>query len=151
MGSIQLEKIGQRHIELAYLAGFFDGEGCVLYDRIYADNTNPHILEMFFVLWPGGRVYLKTPPGEPNRSQYRWVAHGPTAREALRDMMPYLIEKKEQAEIHLDVLNHPASSDSRREQLLKLKELKRVPYDGYTQPSGTSEYRLDDKGVTEAT
>lgn len=136
MGSIPLEITGQKHIELSYLAGFFDGEGCVLYDRIMVDNTNPYILEKYFIAFDGGRIYLKSPAGDNTRAGYRWVAYGDTARNALRKMMPYLIEKKEQALINLDILNYKASSPERSEMKEKLKQLKRVVYDGYEQPSG---------------
>jgi len=136
MGSIPLELTGQKHIELSYLAGFFDGEGCVLFDRIMVDNTNPHILEKFFIRFGCGRIYLKKPPGDHNRSHYRWVAYGEKARNALREMMPYLIEKKYQALINLDILNHEATSLKRAELKTKIKQLKRVNYDGYEQPAG---------------
>ena len=136
MGSIPLEITGQKHIELSYLAGFFDGEGCVLFDRIMVDNTNPYILEKYLVTFGGGRVYLKNPPSPNNRAHYRWVAYGDTARNALREMLPYLMEKKEQALINLDILNYKASSPERADLKNKLKQLKRVNYDGYEQSSG---------------
>ena len=131
-----MEITGQKHIELSYLAGFFDGEGCVLYDRIMVDNTNPYILEKYLIAFEGGRIYLKSPAGPNNRAGYRWVAYGNTARNALRKMMPYLMEKKEQALINLDILSHKASSPERSDMKKKLKQLKRVVYDGYEQPSG---------------
>ena len=131
-----MEITGPKHIELSYLAGFFDGEGCVLYDRIMVDNTNPYILEKYLIAFGGGRIYLKSPARPNNRAGYRWVAYGDTARNALRKMMPYLIEKKEQALINLDILNHKASSPERSDMKKKLKQLKRVVYDGYEQPSG---------------
>jgi len=139
-----LELLGLKHIELSYLAGFFDGEGCVLFDRIMVDNTNPHILEKYFIRFGGGRIYLKEPPSKNNRSHYRWVAHGDIARNALREMMPYLIEKKYQALINLDILNHKATSPERAELKVKIKQLKRVNYDGYEQPSGVCGHRRND-------
>ena len=136
MGSIPLETIGPRHIELSYLAGFFDVEGCVLPDRIQVDNTNPLILEKYYSFFNGGTIALKKPKNDKMRACYRWTAYGEIARNALREMMPYLIEKKEQALINLDILNHKRSSPERAELIYKLKHLKRVNYDGYRQPSG---------------
>ena len=131
-----MEIIGTRPTEIAYLAGLFDGEGCVLYDRLMVDNTNPYLLERFYLIW-GGRIGEKkdTTRTEATRTCYRWHAHGETARKAARDMMVYLVEKKQQAEIFLEVLNYPPSSEMRVYQLKQLKKLKRIDYGGYTQPT----------------
>lgn len=131
-----METTGTRPTEIAYLAGFFDGEGCVLYDRIMVDNTNPYLLEKFYLIW-GGRIGEKgdATRTEQTRTCYRWHAHGDTARKAARDMMPYLVEKKQQAEILLEVINYPLSSAMREYHLKQLKNLKRIEYGGYTQPT----------------
>ena len=46
------------------------------------------------------------------------------------------MDKKEQALINLDILNYKASSPERADLKNKLKQLKRVNYDGYEQSSG---------------
>ena len=144
-----MEPTGPRHINLSYLSGFFDGEGCVLPDRIQVDNTNPYILEKYLVFFGGGTIALKKPKNNKMRACYRWSAYGEIGRNALREMMPYLMEKKEQALINLDILSHKRSSPERAELISKLKHLKRVNYDGYRQPSRVCRDRRHDKGTTE--
>lgn len=108
----------------------------MLYDRITVDNTNPYILEKFFLIW-GGRIGEKGDSSAPSsaRTCYRWHAHGGCGRKAVTDMLPYLVEKKQQAEIFLEVINYPQSSEMRKYHLKQLKNLKRIEYGGYSQPT----------------
>ena len=125
-----METTGLKPTDLAYMAGFFDGEGCVLPDAIQVDNTCPHPLELFRDTW-GGKIILKKKQNGVARTQYRWVSYGETARTAARDMLPYLKEKKSQAEIFLTMLEYPKASAPREYCVRQLKFLKRIDYDDY--------------------
>ena len=129
-----METTGLKPTELAYLAGVFDGEGCVLFDRINVDNTNPHLLIMYRDKW-GGRIRVKKTAGE-HRTCFRWTAMGNSCRDALKAMMPYLVEKKEQAEINLIVITYPPKSEMRRYHKQKLKESKRIEYGEHAESLG---------------
>lgn len=110
--------------EVAYTAGFFDGEGCVSIARylkrgrpyhtlaIIFTNTDFHVLEWLHRRWGG---YLTRPV---IRSNPRWRPYrslrfsaGP-ARPLLQAMLPYLIVKKSEVEIALQFIE--AKSDNRR-------------------------------------
>ncbi len=102
-------------LELAYLAGFFDGEGCIVISeytnpvtskrpgyqsmrlRIFVGNTNLDVLQLFVSRF-GGSINCKRVYG--NRKQlWTWSAATREAASALSLMLPYLTVKSEQAEI----------------------------------------------------
>lgn len=104
-------------LELAYFAGFFDGEGSVSilehtkseqsgrpgykYMRllVQVSNTNLEVLE-YFRLRFGGNIYNHKTNG--NRKQcYSWQLHSRMAANALMLMQPYLVVKAEQAGLGL--------------------------------------------------
>jgi hypothetical protein len=101
-------------IETAYAAGFFDGEGYVgiqmrvgtrcagpVYQmRVAAYQDDPRPLRAIAERWGGPVRVRKTP--RLRRIAYRWLATGPTAAGFLRDVLPFLIVKKEQAMVALE-------------------------------------------------
>ncbi len=103
--------------EVAYTAGFFDGEGCVNIARylqrgrpyhtlaIIFTNTDFRVLQWLQERW-GGHI---SKPTEPRNPRHRPTCHlrfsaGP-ARPLLLAMLPYLIIKKSQVEIALEFIN----------------------------------------------
>jgi hypothetical protein len=85
--------------DLAYLAGFFDGEGSLGnraphgYFRLDIGNTNRTILELFKRAF-GGNIYEKKTHSPLSRKQmYQWALNGDAAWEAYYAMRPYLREK----------------------------------------------------------
>lgn len=108
--------------ELAYLAGFFDGEGCVTISRpqnskvqgrmyaqslrISATNTDPRPIERFIAAF-GGLKQVKSytsqryrkKDGTPFSAAYVWIATGTPAAQILRSLLPFLLVKKAQAEL----------------------------------------------------
>jgi hypothetical protein len=105
----------------AYLAGLFDGEGCIIiYARkTYASlkgKTTPHHLLITLtntheglMKWLhqtyGGYVwaYKRPNPATPNRSRsWKWSAMSNQAAFLLKAMLPYLIIKHEQALVALE-------------------------------------------------
>ena len=129
-----MEVTGPKPTDLAYLAGVFDGEGCVLFNRITVDNTNPYLLVLYREVW-GGRIYTKR-TSKGHRTCFRWSASGTDCRQALNDMMPYLVEKKSQAEINLLITSYPPKSAMRSYHKRKLKDLKRIDYGEYAESLG---------------
>ena len=106
--------------DLAYLAGFFDGEGCVAAyvlkrpptaksravrgTRLYvtAANTDRRPLDRFAERF-GGAVYVSDKGGTRTdgfnrRESFVWMLWGKAAQAALAEMLPFLVVKKAQAE-----------------------------------------------------
>lgn len=93
--------------EIAYTAGFFDGEGCVrikkanqggnsYYLIAHITNTNPVILKKVQDLFGGNtRVQEKG----RNKPIYNWYITSSEANDFLKTLQPFLIEKKSQAEL----------------------------------------------------
>lgn len=103
---------------LAWAAGFFDGEGCVLVEMskekacrhgfrtaLHATVTQTSLpcLELFICRF-GGRVVTNehtTPNGRRWAVQYRWSVKNQEAASFLRLIYPYVIVKKQQVEVAL--------------------------------------------------
>lgn len=85
--------------DLAYLGGFFDGEGSVSISgdvlRVSIGQINPAPLERYKYRW-GGRLRLvkKT---SPHRDIYHWTIESAKAAGVLEELLPYLIVKRDQA------------------------------------------------------
>lgn len=105
-----------RLVELAWAAGFIDGEGCIQYRvrqrtrgrheyslSLYVGQVDPRPLRRLQALF-GGSVGLKDPAkGESRRPIYYWRVVYATADAALRQLLPYLSVKREQAELALQL------------------------------------------------
>ena len=96
--------------EIAYIAGFFDGEGCVrikqsnqggnsYYVIAHITNTNPIILKKVQELF-GGNTRLQE-KGR-NKPVYNWYITSSEANDFLKTLQPFLIEKKSQAELGIN-------------------------------------------------
>ncbi|MCA1565840.1 MAG: LAGLIDADG family homing endonuclease [Acidobacteria bacterium] len=130
---------GRRNIttKLAYLAGFFDGEGCIRIKRSYRLNGNSYyltvtvansdrtVLENYVELF-GGKVYTKG--RSANFQQYHWEASSGEAADFLRTMIGYLRGKKPQAVAALEFHdNLPLlTPEQRREAHDRLRAMKLV-------------------------
>jgi len=95
--------------EIAYIAGFFDGEGCVrikkanqggnsYYVIAHITNTNESILKSVENLF-GGKT--RTQERGKNKDVYNWCITSSEAVDFLKTLLPFLKEKKEQAELAL--------------------------------------------------
>ena len=120
---------------LAYLAGFFDGEGCIStwtqpgkhrdnhYWEVNATqsekNGNEPLCQML-ERW-GGSIFLVAPLKAHHSPIYRWKARGIEAAIALHDMYPHLQIKKQQATNALEALR---SKPKIRRILQRLREPK---------------------------
>ena len=83
---------------LSYIAGFFDGEGCVSVNsngsiQIRVINTSCAVLE-YFVEVLGGAV--KSRKQIVNKPQYHWSVYGDDAYRVAEALAPLCIEKRPQ-------------------------------------------------------
>ncbi len=95
--------------ELAYLAGFFDGEGCISIACSKSQNGHRHELVIHIVStdWSaceafrkalGGAIYETKPRAAKRRTQWRWCLQGSSVPDALQRLYPFLrLERKRQA------------------------------------------------------
>jgi hypothetical protein len=140
-------KVGPMISELpvAYFAGHFDGEGCI-HGRSQVGKKS-HVLTVqvcgyyeetvrdYCAKW-GGSVSCRA-KGSSNGSSvsrcdvYRWVAAGKNAISFLKDVLPYLREKRVQAELAVTwpqsksgVHLSPEDRKIRADMVKRLKELK---------------------------
>src|SRR4051812_24103916 len=92
---------------ISYAAGFFDGEGCVQIRVSYPRGTKSYSmrlqvsqvdvrpLEMLQQRWGGS---LRLEPHRP-RPIWRWCLQAHQAQAFLEEILPYLVVKRDQAEI----------------------------------------------------
>jgi len=107
-------------INIQYIAGFFDGEGCIIafkrndsakghgYYRceISITNTNKKLLQIISQNIDG-IIYKHDKKPIPNRKPcYTLRLSSKKSYFALCELSPYLIDKKEQAEIALEYLEY---------------------------------------------
>ena len=109
----------KRHL-LSYLAGVFDGEGCISISRkrsyqkgetklpIYYDvrltvqMTDPSIPRLFLSVFGGSTcVWMDK---KRTRPIYRWALTATKCGEAIKELMPYTILKRPQMEVALSFL-----------------------------------------------
>lgn len=118
--------------EWAYIAGFIDGEGCIMafthpqsrtiYPRITASQVRPEPLQWIHDRL-GGYLHFQSYEHRGYRGiwRIRWDAR--KAERVLRGIEPYLILKQDQAQLALTLFE--LEHDEREEVKLKLQELKR--------------------------
>jgi hypothetical protein len=87
--------------DLAYAAGFIDGEGCFRIESngavaIRVVNTHRPTLEFLQGLLGGSVAARKQ---RINKPQYLWAVYGDNALSATELLLPYLREKRPQAEL----------------------------------------------------
>jgi hypothetical protein len=116
----------QDELFLAWAAGFFDGEGCVLVEMskekgckhgyrtsLHATVTQTSLpcLDLFLKRFGGGITSAehKTPSGRRWAVQYRWSVRNENALEFLRSIEPYVVVKKEQVQV---ALAYPMTNDA---------------------------------------
>lgn len=102
---------------IEYLAGFFDGEGCIKISRshttvsgsprynlsIKVGNINQEVIKAFGDRW-GGKYYILPESVKRGNRQifYEWFANSKVSKIVLNEMFPYLIVKKIEAKVALD-------------------------------------------------
>lgn len=88
--------------DLAYMAGYIDGEGCIRMGsyspKLSMESCNPHPMRFFNSLFPTAEVKRMKRLTNKNKPVYRIEYNGINAIQIMSLVLPYLIEKKDQAE-----------------------------------------------------
>lgn len=93
---------------LSYLAGIVDGEGCISLEKrennnyrivISVANTDGRLIDWIFENF-GGRIKIHN-RGEIHKKSWKWIITGQKAISLIKDIIPFLIVKKNQAELIL--------------------------------------------------
>jgi hypothetical protein len=129
--SLKVTAVSQN--ELNYLAGYIDGEGCLVVAAgsitLKVDSCYPKVCYRLFKLF-GGRfrhIKRKTTFTGRNRHYFSWVVHGEKAYLAVSLLFPFLREKKDQAKLFLKA--HFTKGVAEKDKInLKMRELKRMVY-----------------------
>lgn len=123
---------------LQWMAGYFDAEGCILWQRtpkITINNTNYNTLKLFANYF-GGTVKIKSRKDTEfysklsnklykiNKDQYYWILCGKNAIIFLEHIKMYLIIKREQADfvLHCYTDNILLSNTTKSQYLTTLKQ-----------------------------
>jgi hypothetical protein len=115
------------NLDFAWAAGFIDGEGCFRYDttpRLTVSNTHLPTLRWLKRLFGVGSVSASG--NHRGRPQFRWLVSGENAIEVIEELVPYLREKKPQAQLVLDIREREPSDRAELKKLLT--GLKRPSY-----------------------
>ena len=124
---------GQKPIDskdLLYLAGFLDGEGCFAYygsPTVKCSNTYKPILDRLASAF-GGSVTTSRSKDARHRTIHQWQAYGKTALEAIRLLLPHLVEKHAQAALVL--VAREAEGMARDVVKHQIRVLKHLNYEG---------------------
>jgi len=124
-------------IDAAYIAGFLDGEGSIFLTsrknkaslRISATNTDKNVLDWIIEKIGVGVVHAGRKESDKNRKTWMFILNGEAAETLLKQLLPYLIVKKEQAQLAIETqerLRVPALNADRtwqQEYIIKMKLL----------------------------
>lgn len=92
--------------DLIYLAGFFDGEGCVVFrwrmsghwvTALQLTNSDTRPLELAKELF-GGKIYCNRKKPNP---VYQWMVSGTNSEKFAKAIVPYCVVKREQLQFYL--------------------------------------------------
>ena len=107
---------------LEYLAGFFDGEGCITlcnggrkYNlKCICANTVKESVELFQERF-GGRIHpQRRPAGKAHYKMcWKWVADSRIGESFLKEILPYLRIKRKVAELALEFMRLPLKPKGR--------------------------------------
>jgi len=108
------EKMMISETDKAWFAGFFDGEGCILInytrcrDKYFLElavgNTFLSSLKKCLTIWNCGHIDERTSLSRVHKkwnTYYVWRVSHIKARDILRAILPYLIVKRQEAEVAL--------------------------------------------------
>jgi hypothetical protein len=90
--------------DIAYAAGFFDGEGCIMVAKngaidVRITNTSKQVLLKLQAVF-GGKIGDRSQ--KANKTQYSYCFYGENAIKFIKILKPYLVEKLPQAETILE-------------------------------------------------
>ena len=117
---------------IQYLAGFFDGEGCIVLRRgrktptLTVTQVDPRPLRLFEEEFGGRVTKRQAPRKEAHRQAYRWDIHA-GAVQALVRMRPFLIVKAEQADLAIEAAKGSSSWFARNPEAIVRHPFTRYP------------------------
>jgi len=143
------EEINQAYTitDTAYVAGFFDGEGCVRINKsrsqgnthnpetphytmsVQLVNTDLHVLEYVQSMF-GGKLVMRNPDKytrEGHKTKYNLNWYATSARTVLQQLLPYLRVKRKQAELAIYFQDSIITTSTRQTSQLDL-ELREILY-----------------------
>lgn len=93
-----------RTVDIAWCAGLFEGEGCIIYGashkgafRLKISSTDRDVLETMLARSGVGYICGPTAPradGLGKKPFFTWIANGHAAVALLREMLPFLGERR---------------------------------------------------------
>ena len=107
-------------LDKAYLAGFIDGEGCIVVSSFSNKNAKSRSYRSMLIisqgiespmkrlrdLWGVGHIICQKNTGFGNSPKYVWNIYSKDAYYVLSQVLPYLVIKKVQAEKILELQKH---------------------------------------------
>jgi len=93
--------------------------------RLVVNNTYPDVLKELQATFGGTIGALKT-RSEAHRTCFQWRVSGEKARDAIRQLIPHLTEKKPQAQLLLlmwELRKIPGSANYLNQELKRLKKI----------------------------
>lgn len=148
---MKYKMIAERNI--IWAAGVIDGEGCILLKKVKGGKNDLHTLDLEVSMTDyhavkklheifgigSFRPSRRKKKQANHRQAWRWVCTSNDAMEVIELVLPYLIVKREQAELATKFSElkkkHPGRKglsqeevNIREEMFLKMKELKQVEY-----------------------
>ena len=128
--SIKSEGTGQKLIDLSWAAGLLDGEACFRIDkrggvRVAVDSTSKSTVERLFDIL-GGSCSVHSRRTAAGRPVFHWRVNGKEAVSVCILLIPFLVEKKRQAELLSIAQKYPPKSAMRKSIAVRLSELKRT-------------------------
>ena len=124
--------------DAAWLAGFLDGEGSIMLHgrktavalRLTATNTHRPTLDHIEMLCGVGKVLWQSyRQSERHKPSGWWLANGEAAETVIRQLLPYLVTKRLQAELAVsfqEKLRTPALKADRSWQAAALARMRRL-------------------------
>ena len=129
MESIELAEIGQRLTDLAWAGGLIDGEGCITIHsgtvKLDVQSTSRITIETLHRLFDG-KCAVESRRAKSGRTVFKWSMYGKRACALLSRIIPYMVEKKKQAQLAVSYYNFPSHSAMRESVMRRIRALKRV-------------------------
>ncbi len=113
---------------MSYVGGLLDGEGCFRISKtptICVESTSKSTVEKLYEVF-GGKCKAEKRLTNSGRQVFKWSVYGKAATHVCDSVLPFLVEKKLQAELLLLFYRYPARSAMRRSLIKRLKDLKRT-------------------------
>ncbi len=122
---------GPRDLFIAYVAGLFDGEGCVWWNetpRVAITSCYPKHLVEIRNRMRLGRIRWMRSRSSDRRSCFQWEATGKDAIKFLQAIAPHMREKRYQTSIIASIVIAPPRSHLRKVLIHLLAKAKRIDH-----------------------